>query len=169
MEILKNSIWEISELEGIDTGLFRVIHLFDEINCLIIFPLKDGSSLNRPLAAPLDRFNIGIRNKTILPGEFSPPTYLFVSEEEITPKHRKKRDDNFKLIENLSNDLTFLFDYSTKRRVPTLAQYAKDKDTYHKNIARLLNLYWRYGQDKNGLLPAYQNSGGYRQRAPGQK
>lgn len=160
MEILKNSIWLIKELEGFDPGLYRIIHVFDEIDCLILFSIKHDGSLSRPSAVPLNGFNLGVRNNKIMPDEFILPPYLHVSEEEIEQKHLEKRNKNFKLIEDISNNLEFLFDYSTKNRVPTLAQYAKNNGTSHKKIVRLLNLFWRFGQDKNALLPAYQNSGG---------
>jgi putative transposase len=160
MEILKNSIWEIKELEGIDAGLFRIINILDDAACLILFPLIDGGGLSRPLAVRLDRFELEIRNKKILKGEFKLPSHLFVCEEEIDKSHIIKRDNNFSLIEDITKNSDFLFDYATKKRIPILARYAEEKGTYSKNIVRLLNLYWRLGQDKNALLPAYQNSGG---------
>ncbi|MBF4307873.1 transposase, partial [Vibrio anguillarum] len=38
--------------------------------------------------------------------------------------------------------------------------HAKAHNTYVQNIYRALNLYWKYGQERNALLPSYKNSGG---------
>ncbi|PKH88311.1 transposase [Colwellia sp. Bg11-28] len=160
MEILKNSLWQIEEFDGIDSGLYRVIHIFDDLSCIALFPIKESKSLYRPLVIDFNLFQSEIASHSILESEFILPPHMLVSEEELSEEHIRKRNVNFKLIEGIVYDLDFLFDYATKKRVPTLASYAKEKSTYHKNIARLLNLYWRYGQDKNAFLPAYQNSGG---------
>jgi hypothetical protein len=160
LEILKNSLWKIKEFDGIDSGLYRVIHVFDDISYIALFPIKESKALCRPLVIDFKLFQSEIVGHSIQESEFTLPPHMLVSEEELSPEHIKKRNVNFKLIEDIVSDLDFLFDYATKKRVPTLASYAKQKDTYHKNITRLLNLYWRFGQDKNALLPAYQNSGG---------
>lgn len=160
MEVFKNSIWYIKEFDGLDSGLYRVLHIFDDIGCLILFPLLSECTLTRPTSALLDRFILGISNKKVLVGEFELPPYLLVNEEEVSKNHLIKRDKNYKLIEDLANDLKFLFDYSTNNRVARLAQYVKEKETYYNKIIRLLNIFWRYGQHKGVLLPAYQNSGG---------
>ena len=48
MDILKNSVWEIKEFDGINCGRYRVIHIFDSIDCLILFPLENSNIVNRP-------------------------------------------------------------------------------------------------------------------------
>jgi putative transposase len=160
LEILNNSVWKVENLEGFKPGLYRVIQIFDEISCLVIFYLENNQGLSRPVAIDLQKFNLGIRQKVISKGEFKLPPHLFFSEEEIDKSHLLKRDENYRLIKSIANDSDFIFDYATKSRVPTLAIYAKEKGKDRKSIARLLDTFWRFGQDKNALLPAYQYSGG---------
>ncbi|MEI6895829.1 MAG: hypothetical protein V5789_14635 [Colwellia sp.] len=160
MEIVKNSTWNIKDIEGIPSGLYRVIQIFDEISCLILFYLEKEKSLNRPLVIELDRFKLGIKHNLISGKKFSLPPHLLYSEEEIDKSHLEARDESFGLIKDLVNSANFIFDYATKSRVPAVAKHAKEKQKARTTIARLLNTYWRYGQDKNALLPAYQNSGG---------
>ena len=83
MEIFNNSIWKIDNFEGLTTGLYRVIKIFDEISCLVIFYLENNQGLSRPIAIDLQQFNLGIRQKVISKGEFKLPPHLFFSEEEI--------------------------------------------------------------------------------------
>ncbi|MFK3866322.1 transposase [Pseudoalteromonas rhizosphaerae] len=160
MEIIKNSIWNIKDADGIQSGLYRVIQFFHEISCLVLFSLENEKSLNRPIVIDLDRFNLGRKLNLILESNFSLPPHLLYSEEEIDKRHLASRDEKFSLIKELVNNEQFIFDYATKSRVPALAKHAKEKQKARTTIARLLNTYWRYGQDKNALLPAYQNSGG---------
>ena len=160
MGIIKNSIWYIEQLDGVKSGLYRVIRVFDEIPCVVLFYLETKKSLSRPIAIELDKFKNGIRENLISEGKYSLPPHLLYAEEEIDKKHLSVRDENYALIKGIANNAEFIFDYATKRRVNTLAKYAKEKGKDRKSIARLLDTYWRYGQDKSALTPAYQYSGG---------
>ncbi|CAH9055561.1 Transposon Tn7 transposition protein TnsB [Pseudoalteromonas sp. CIP111854] len=160
MEIVNNSTWDIQDTEGISDGLYRVLKIYEEISCFIIFNLGKEEGLSRPIAINLDRFNKGIKRNLIKESQFSLPPHMLCNEEEIDKNHLSIRDENYQLIEGIVNNNGFLFDYATKSRVPTLANFAREKGKDRKTIARLLNTYWRNGQDKNALLPAYQNSGG---------
>ena len=160
MEIVNNSTWNVQDTEGIPDGLYRVLKIYEEISCLIIFDLGKEEGLSRPIAIYLERFNQGIKLNLIKESQFSLPPHMLCNEDEIDKSHLSVRSENYQLIEGIVINNDFLFDYATKSRVPTLANYAREKGKDRKTIARLLNTYWRYGQDKNALLPAYQNSGG---------
>ena len=127
MEIIKNSIWNIKDIDGIQSGLYRVIQFFDEISCLVLFNLGKEKSLNRPVAIELDRFNLGIKQNLIVESNFSLPPHLHYSEEEIEKSHLASRDEKFSLIKELVSSEQFIFDYATKSRVPALAKHAKEK------------------------------------------
>jgi putative transposase len=160
VEIIKNSVWFIDQFDGVTSGFYRVIQVFEEIPCLVLFYLDKKKGLSRPIAIRLDKFKNGIKRNLILEGQYSLPPHLLYAEEEIDKSHLSIRDENYELIRGIANNREFIFDYATKSRVPTLAKYAKEKGKDRKSIARLLDTYWRYGQDKNALLPAYQYSGG---------
>lgn len=164
MELVKNSVWDVRKADGIVPGLYRLLHVFEDIPCLILFSLESTKSIRRPIAVNLERFSRCLKKKEILEGSFSLPPHVLVSEEEIDEAHAVVRNENFRLIESLVNNPKFIFDYATKSRIPTLAKHAKDKGKARTTVARLLNTYWRYGQDKNSLLPAYQYSGGLGQQ-----
>lgn len=160
MELVKNSVWDLRKVDGISSGLYRLLQIFEDIPCLILFYLENPKGITRPIAIELDRFSRCIKQKQIFEGNFSLPPHLLLSEEEIDESYKIIRGENFSLIEDLVNDPKFIFDYATKNRVPRLAKHANDKGKARTTIARLLNSYWRYGQDTNALLPAYQYSGG---------
>ena len=160
MELVKNSVWNIRKVDGVSSGLYRVLQIFEDIPCLILFYLENSKGITRPIAIELDKFSRCIKQKQILKGSFSLPPHLLLSEEEIDESYKIIRDENFSLIEDLVSDPEFIFDYATKNRVPRLAKHANSKGKARTTISRLLNSYWRFGQDKNALLPAYQYSGG---------
>lgn len=160
MEILKNSVWKFSQVDGFGAGLYRVLHIYHDINMIVVFPILEGNALHRPSAISLDVIDADIKAKNAVPSEFKIPEYMQRSEEQISGQHRTKRDHKYSLIKTLIDDPIFLFTYATQKRVNKLGEVAKAKGSYHKELSRLLNLYWRYGQDKNALLPAYSKSGG---------
>ena len=160
MKLVKNSVWNVRKVDGVPSGLYRVLQIFEDIPCLILFYLENPKGITRPIAIELDKFSRCIKQKRILEESFLLPPHLLLSEEEINKSYKMIRDENFLLIEGLVSDPEFIFDYATKNRVPRLAKHANGKGKARTTISRLLNSYWRYGQDKNALLPAYQYSGG---------
>jgi len=160
MELVKNSVWNVKKVDGVSSGLYRVLQIFEEIPCLILFYLENPKGITRPIAIELDKFSRCIKQKQILEGSFSLPPHLLLSEEEIDESYKMIRDENFSLIEGLVSDPEFIFDYATRNRIPRLAKHANAKGKARTTISRLLNSYWRYGQNKDALLPAYQYSGG---------
>lgn len=159
MDIVKNSIWMSEGAEGLDDGLYRVLEVMGDLDCIIIFPVIDNDGLKRPISKSLITFQSWIKLKSIYLSEFSLPSYLLVDENNISIQHKQRRDKNYALIEGIIADKVFLFDYSTKKRVSSLSRYAEKKESDRKTIARLLSIYWRFGQDRNALLPAFKNSG----------
>ena len=114
----------------------------------------------RPFAISLGAFMEDIKNRKAKKSEFNIPNFLLIAEENIPEKHAARRDKNYALIEGVIFDRAFVFDYATKKRVPHLAEYARKVGIDRKALARLLTQYWRYGQDKIALLPAFSQSGG---------
>lgn len=160
MEIARNSVWIASEASAVENGLYRVLNVFSDVACLVLFPLDFTSATVKPFAVLVKHFVDDVTNIRIQPAVYSLPAYLMLSEEEIPEKQRERRDRNFLLINEIVSDDDFLFDYATKKRAPDLASYAAQIGCDRKQLARLLTQYWRYGQDKMALLPAYALSGG---------
>lgn len=160
MEVTKNSIWILTNTEGLESGMYRVLEVMSNADCLILFPLNEGASQKRPCVKGLSVFLSWVDSGAACAGKFKLPSYLLVAETEILEKHKLRRDKNYDLISALVMDNQFLIDYSTLHRVPRTACYAKSKGVDGKGIIRLLNRYWRYGQSHMAMLPAFSNSGG---------
>jgi hypothetical protein len=160
MKLEINSVWKVSGIDGIHDGLYRILAILADINALILFELADSGSLKRPVICSLLNFQSAIKSKETLLSSFTIPGYQLVEEEFIAERHKAKRDTHYNLIKALITNHTLLFDLATQKRVKFLAEHAKSMGVWVQVIYRNLNLYWRYGLDKNALLPSYSKSGG---------
>ncbi|MHA3388682.1 DDE-type integrase/transposase/recombinase [Yersinia pseudotuberculosis] len=159
MEITKNSVWYFNGLKNFSDGKYRIVEVLNEIDCILIFSLDNISSIARPNVISLTYFIQEINNN-ILKSDYSLPTYLLVSEDEIAEEHRARRDKNYQIIHSLISDRNFLFDYAVNKRVTHLAEHSKNINTDRKTISMLLCRYWRYGQNRMAMLSAFAHSGG---------
>lgn len=167
MELPKNSVWRVSNSNLIEDGLYRLLDLLHDVESVILFSLEDSSTVVRPVAVSLEGFLESISSRKTKKTQYKLPAYLMVDEENISEEYIARRDKNYDLIEGVIFDQSFIFDYATKKRFPQLSEHARKLGVDRKSLARLLTLYWRNGQDKMALLPAFANSGGSgRERAP---
>lgn len=160
MNIVKNAVVNLQGVEGFVDGKYRVLELLPALECIILFSLGNIALLRRPEAITFELFQISVKSKKISLASYSLPFYMLLDEAQISEAHRSRRDKNYSLIEVLISSSDFLFEYSTKKRISKLATHAAIKNTDRKTLSRLLNSYWYFGQDKNGLLPAFKRSGG---------
>jgi putative transposase len=161
MELPRNSVWELKGSDLAEDGLYRVLDFMHDVASVILFPLNTESTTSRPLAISMEAFIEHVKSRKASKSEFNLPSFLFVAEENIPEEHIARRDKNYGLIESIVSDRAFVFDYATKKRVPNLAEYAIKAGIDRKALSRLLTQYWRYGQDKMALLPAFSKSGGF--------
>ncbi|WP_220149707.1 hypothetical protein [Psychromonas sp. B3M02] len=170
MEISKNSIWEFKDFDVLDDGLYRVLDIIHGVESVILFPLHNPARTVRPVAVSLTLFIEQIENKSAIKASFEMPNYLLLVEEDIPEQYIKRRDKNYNLVKDLVVDRSFLFDFATKKRVLQLSEYARKVGVDRKSLARLLTLYWRYGQDEMALMPAFLQSGAIgKERTPTNK
>lgn len=159
MRVELNSVWRIKNIDGIVDGKYRVLgHDADRYH--IIFKLQEGAALQKPIPISWIQFERGIKEGGISPSKFITPFYQVIAEEDISAAHRQKRDTRFGQIESLVNSPSFLLDITQNPRSKLIAAHARLQGIYVQALYRSLNLYWRYGQDRNALLPAYKYSGG---------
>lgn len=161
MEILKNSIWDIKELEGFDSGLYRLLSMNAESNFVILFPVDRSKDEGRPVMTNFSNFQRAIAEQCILKATYTPPSYILAHDDEIDEKDRLRRDKNYQLIKSLVNDSHFLIAISNTKRTSGINKQADKVGVSSKTINRLLRLYWKYGQTSNALIAAYDNCGGY--------
>ena len=170
MELPRNSVWLVSESDIVEDDLYRLLDIIQEVESVILYSLTDTSTTIRPIGVSLESFIELVSSGKAKKSRYELPSYLLVDEENISDEHIGRRDKNYNLIKRLVSDRLFLFDYATKKRSIQLSEYAKEIDVDRKSLARLLTLYWRNGQDKMALLPAFSNSGGAgRERVPTKK
>ncbi|MCH4296133.1 transposase [Shewanella sp. 3B26] len=160
MLVEKNSVWQISMFDGVEDGNYRVLEHYAGADLVVLFRLQDGPNLQRPILVPQSLFMDKIKSAHIKPIVFPTPFYQVVAEERISTAHRKKRDERFNQIKPLVDSHEFLFEFALNPRSSLVVEHAKRKGTYVQNLYRSLNLYWRYGQERNALLPSYTYSGG---------
>ncbi|MDF4949064.1 transposase [Vibrio parahaemolyticus] len=160
MSIEVNSTWDLKGAEGFKDGVYRVLKIEDSLSALIVFCLEDTKRIVRPVILTLDRFHSLSKQKKLRKTTYKVHPYLLVSEEQVNENHKEIRERRYNKIRGLVEDDDVLFDLATKRKIPEISKQAKERGTDNKTIYRLLNLYWKYGQTPNALLPAYSLSGG---------
>ncbi|CAK3070807.1 putative integrase [Vibrio crassostreae] len=165
MELPRNSVWSVNDSDLLEDGFYRLLDIMQDIESVILFSLEITTV--RPIAVSLEGFIELVSSRKAKKAHYELPAYLLVDEENIPNEHIGRRDKNYNLIKDVISDSTFIFDYATKKRSPQLAEYAKEVNVDRKSLARLLSQYWRNGQDKMSLLPAFSKSGGSgRERIP---
>lgn len=160
MQVEVNSVWLVSSLDGNVDGLYRVLAIYSEIDLIIMFLITEDKALKRPISVPLSSFIELVKQKLITVSVYELPVYLSFRDEEIPKAQLLKRDKNYQVIFDLVSSSDFLLDIATNIRNKRLVAQAKKQKTYVQKIYRSLNLFWKYGQDPNALLPAYKFSGG---------
>ncbi|HFQ5052269.1 hypothetical protein [Vibrio vulnificus] len=159
MELLKNSVWSVSDSDLIEDGLYRLLDIMQDVESIVLYPLLDTSTTVRPKAVSLEGFIELVSIRKAKKYEYELPSYLLVDEEHIPKEHIARRDKNYDFIKDIVLDRGFVFDYATKKRSLVLSEYANKKGIDRKSLARLLTQYWKNGQDRMALLPAFANSG----------
>lgn len=160
MELPKNSVWEFKGSDLAEDNLYRVLDIMRDVESVVLFPLNKTSTTVRPVAVSVEAFFEQVKCQKVKNSQFILPSFLLVSEESIPQEHIVRRDKNYEMVKDIAFDRAFVFDYATKKRVPQLAEFAREIGIDRKALARLLTLFWRYGQDKMALLPAFSQSGG---------
>lgn len=160
MQVDLNSVWQIKSFDGLDDGLYRVLQLYTEAGIVILFPLLESKALERPIKLELARFSEAIRVGNAQLGSYELPYYQLKSENDILESHLMKRNEKYSLIVDLVFTPGFLLNLVEQPRSKLISLHAKAHNTYVQNVYRALNLYWKYGQEINALLPSYKKSGG---------
>lgn len=154
-----NSVWGIHGIDGVIDGQYRIIDILQSVDCLVIFPLNN-KRLNKPQLIELSTFEGGLRNKKIIESNFEIPSFQQLHDNDLKSLYKEKRDAAYELIKPLINDRNFIFNFSRHKRSSLLTTFANKNNHSLDELYRYLNLYWKFGQTKNSLIPAYSNSGG---------
>lgn len=155
-----NSVWKFSLVDEFSDGLYRLLKIYPEEEIFILFKLESDKKLTKPQKITINQFIEYKKLQNITKSEYEVPFYIIDSSEDLLSEHIFKRDKRFQLIESLVEEPDFLFDLTTNYRSKRIAEHARSMNTYVQKLYRILNNYWRYGQEKNALIPAYKLSGG---------
>ena len=170
MQVELNTVWSITGLDGVQCGVYRLLKIYVNDELIILFPLNNEKGIKRPFCVPLSLFLEGLKREACCLSEFEVPAYLSYSDQSIPEEHLNIRNENYQLIKELILSPFFLKDICTQQRSRVISQHARKNNTYVQRIYRTLNLYWKFGQEINALLPAYKLSGGSgQQRIAGQR
>lgn len=160
MQAELNSVWQIKNLDGLDDGLYRVLQLCPDEFIVILFPLVESKALQRPLKLDLELMNAAIKVGNAQLELYELPYYQLQIEDDILESHLIKRNEKYSLIIDLVSAPNFLLNLVFQPRSKLISLHAKSHNTYVQNVYRTLNLFWKYGQERNALLPSYKNCGG---------
>lgn len=160
MQVDRNSIWLITRVDGIKDGKYRVLAHYANYDLLILYRLHDEKGLEMPVPVKYPLFLESAKCGNSKISSYSTPFYQLISEEDISPAHRVKRNNRFELINDLISNPEFLLGVALNQRSKIVASHAKERGVYVQKIYRSLNQYWQYGQEINALLPAYKHCGG---------
>lgn len=73
MELIRNSVWTIKKIDGVAPSLYRLLQVFEDISCLILFDLNNPKALIRPIVINIERFKQGIKEGAIVAGHYTLP------------------------------------------------------------------------------------------------
>jgi len=159
MELNVNSVWRFDEVDGFNRGIWRLLKLCPITELVIVILIKEDRSITRP--KPLDQqyFANLASSGAIEATEYQLPGYLLRSERDFSEKEKNCRDERFQMICQAIADLSLPTKLALNAKVPDMARYAQEAGTTRLKLSQLLCLYWKFGQQKNALLPAYSQRG----------
>lgn len=160
MAIDVNSLWQLSNKVGVESGTYRLLSAYPSLNIFVIFNVKKTSSVLRPKIMLISEFRDFTRQLEITPVKDALGANLLVDESLLSKACKDSRAKRWALIEPIADDRGLLLSVASQYKQPEIAELAKVANTDAKSIYRALNRYWRLGQTQNALLPDYYFSGG---------
>jgi transposase InsO family protein len=98
--------------------------------------------------------------------ESDPYAIKLIQEEDIEPRHRKRRDHRYSIISEII-ELEGVHGYLPKDRGRIIRRAVSEGVSSRKSIYHLLRLWWKGGQNRNALLPRFDNCGNPGKRRTG--
>lgn len=170
MHVARNSVWEIDAGCRYGRGLYRVLDTDLTHRTAVVFFLREQKKLVRPQLMGIDEIDALVETEVMRLGVFDLPARLSVSEDQIASKHKRIRDARFTIVEKFYQSSSLLGLLAGSRKCSALTEFARGLNTTNTQVTKILNLFWRFGQTKNALLPAFSNCGARgRIREPNQK
>jgi len=169
-ELNTNSVWQFKDVDGFAAGVWRLITICPVTRLAIVIQIVDDRSVTRPKPLSQKYFSNLIQAGAIVPLQYNLPPHQLRTEADISDRERACRDERYQLIAPAISDSILPVKLALNARVADIVQYAQEAGTSRLRLSQLLCLYWKYGQQKNALLPAFCKRGAPGKiREPGEK
>ncbi len=163
MHVTRNSVWEIEEGCSYGRGLYRVIDTDPIHQTVVVFFLADQKKLVRPQIMEIGEIDALVETEVMRLGVFELPARVSLTEDQIDSKHKRIRDDRLSVVEKFYQSTGLLGAIAGSKKCAAFTEFARGLNRTNTEVTKILNLFWRFGQTRNALLPAFSNCG-----APGQ-
>ena len=80
VQVERNSVWLIAEIDGVESGNYRILEHFANYGLLVLFRLDDGKGLVRPISLECSAFIEAMKLETSI-SSFPTPSYQVVFED----------------------------------------------------------------------------------------
>jgi hypothetical protein len=162
MNLLKNMLIEWLPMDDNKSSLTeRILYIEDKKGCVVTIDIFSEKAL--PVIRKHEEISEAIENGFASILNKDPYSAKIVEENDIQEKHKKRRDDSYKLISKIV-ELEGINQYLPWKRGKEIAKIVSDTGKTRRQIYKLLRKYWQYAQTQNALLPLYKRSG-----APGKR
>jgi len=159
-KLARNSVWYVNEVFlELDEGVYRLLDVDPVSNWIIIFRIYETNKIKRPFVFDLNSFYVGISERKIEKHDYGVPPVMRLSEDEIKDAWKKKRDKKYQIIAPLVEDEKFLWLLAINKKSEKIRMRADEIHKSVNSLYRMLRDYWKYGQNRNSLMPLYVNSG----------
>lgn len=144
-------------LQWLDDGNIKKLERILWTNNVILYSI-DINSNHCPILMMVEDVNNAINKKTVSIADLDDPYIRVISEEDINNKDKLKRDNAWKIIEQIVVKEPEIYE-SHKRRMLIKSVSSKFGVNEH-TVLNYLKRYWRRGKVQNALLPDYYLCGG---------
>lgn len=158
-QLLINSVWFIGGIDGLTKGTYRILDISIDEGIAIVFHLRPDSRVVRPDVIFINALMDACQQKKASLSDFPLPPHQLMDDSFIPEKNRLRRDNKYELVSAIIREPDFLKDFVANCHSSVINRVAKQYNTTVVTLYRCLNAFWRYGQDRNALLPFYSNSG----------
>lgn len=155
---------ETDALPDVERNVERVLHIDTSAGWIAVINLFGDKAL--PTLRHRDELTAALSGGTARVLEADPYASLRRPETDIPAKYRRRRDAAWELIAGIV-EMEGLRPFDRAERGRAVAAVAAQTGKAKKVIYGYLYRYWRAGQAKNALLPAYRKSGGSGRRRVG--
>ena len=161
MSLMANSVWRFEDVAGLADGPYRLLKTYAEWDAAVIFQLVDTKRMIRPQVIGLGLLDLYVEQNIAKAYEFVLPTFMLSADADIPETHRAKRDAKFALVSSFQKQAGLLLDMASRQRGGAFSNFVVESGKSTTAILRALNLFWKYGQQRNALLPAFERCGAH--------